>query len=125
MEPMRWLRFSAIVAIWACLGCPRAGTKGSSQGDGGDAPPSSDGCEQIRLRVRMLYTKNLAPGESAELASDLLQANVDMVLADCRASPERVLPCVKSAAQVAQLERDCLIPLDDEGTVEGKRFGTP
>jgi hypothetical protein len=46
-----------------------------------------------------------------------------MVLTDCRGDPARFAPCLRAAVSVPQMERDCLVPLDDEGKVEGQAFG--
>lgn len=48
--------------------------------------------------------------------------DIDMVLADCQSAPTRLVPCLQAATSAPELERDCLIPLDDEGTVEGRAF---
>ena len=45
-----------------------------------------------------------------------------MVMNDCSAEPDRVAPCAERAANAAELERTCLIPLDDEGAVDGDRL---
>jgi hypothetical protein len=45
-----------------------------------------------------------------------------MVLTDCRDDVRRVAPCIERARRVADLERECLIPLDDDGQVEGRKF---
>ncbi len=47
--------------------------------------------------------------------------NVAMVMAECKAAPARVVPCLREVTAVAQLERTCLAPLDDEGR-EGQIF---
>ena len=48
--------------------------------------------------------------------------NTHMILTDCRTDPARFLSCIKVATSVAELERNCTIPLDDEGTVEARQF---
>jgi hypothetical protein len=39
-----------------------------------------------------------------------------MVMNDCAKAPDRVAACVQGVSTVADLERTCLRPLDDEGT---------
>jgi hypothetical protein len=45
-----------------------------------------------------------------------------MILGDCRKDPDRFVPCIRAATTVAQLESECVIPLDEAGTVEGAFF---
>lgn len=82
-----------------------------------DAAPADLGdpaaCDALADRVTALYE-----AEKVEHAAD----NAAMILADCRTHPNRFVPCIEAAASVAALERDCVIPLDDEGTVEGRQF---
>ena len=35
---------------------------------------------------------------------------------DCAVDPAKIVPCLAKAVTVSELEKDCLIPLDDEGT---------
>lgn len=74
--------------------------------------------------MRSLYQKARDPvaDKDKALADDLLAANVTMVMNDCRADPDRVAPCAERAADAAELERSCLIPLDDEGAVDGDKL---
>ena len=105
---------------------PGGGGGGSGGGGGGQQPPAADPrCEAIRPRVRSLYeaAQKAAPQKpEPDLAADLLEADVAMVVADCAADPDRVAPCAERAADADELERTCLIPLDDEGAVDGDRF---
>src|SRR5688500_1624044 len=125
-----------LAAFLALAGCsaggrsdgegPGAGGGGGGGGGGGEQPPATDPrCETIRPRVRSLYEAALkaAPQKpEPELAADLLEADVAMVVADCVASPDRVAPCAERVSDAAELERTCLVPLDDEGAVDGDRF---
>jgi hypothetical protein len=43
-----------------------------------------------------------------------------MVMNDCTKDPGKFVPCLAKVATVADLEKTCLVPLDDEGT-EGDR----
>jgi hypothetical protein len=89
--------------------------------NGGKARPTPDPpvarCDEVRAHVEQLYRSAIA-----EPAADEIEANVHMVLADCRTDPGRFAPCVRAAQTVAQLEAQCVIPLDDEGRVEGAAF---
>jgi hypothetical protein len=119
---MRVLVLVALAAV-ACSDKTRSG-------GGGVVPPGPEACAELEDRVEELYRADmaaaLAAGEPEVQAKEreILGDNVEMVLVDCRAQPARSVPCIEAAASVAQLERDCLIPLDDEGTVEGKALGS-
>jgi hypothetical protein len=109
----------------AAAACSRSATPRAGSSDGGVTASRAPRCTALAERVRAIYGAE-APAQAdpdrRALEADLLDANVDMVLADCRQDPERALPCLERARAVADLERDCLIPLDDEGLVEGSRF---
>lgn len=105
---------------------PRPTGAGAGPGPGGDrTPPAAAAldprCARLRPRVEALYQRARPPADDKDkaLAADLLAADVAMVMNDCRAEPDRVAPCAERAADAAELERACLIPLDDEGAVDG------
>ena len=80
-------------------------------------------CDGYRERLTQWYRAEAeADGASPELAVDLTESNVEMVLTDCRAEPGRVLQCLASAGGIADVESKCVIPLDDEGNVEARLF---
>nr|MDQ3365273.1 hypothetical protein [Myxococcota bacterium] len=84
-------------------------------GSGSAAGSSAATCEGTRARVEGLYRRELAdqePGRMTQLVAD----NTTMVLDDCAKDPPRVIACIAAAASVADLERTCLLPLDDEGS---------
>jgi hypothetical protein len=127
----------SLVAFLALTGCSgggpvRPGGSGARGGSGGggraqaQAPAEADPrCEAIRPRVRSLYlAAQAAAPEKPEpaLAADLLEADVAMVVADCAVDPDRVAPCAERAPDAAAIEQTCLIPLDDEGAVDGDRL---
>jgi hypothetical protein len=39
-----------------------------------------------------------------------------MAMADCAKDPAKAVPCLAAVPSVAELEKHCLVPLDDEGT---------
>jgi hypothetical protein len=113
----------AAFALLAGAGCPnKSGPKGPGAGDGGD-PVADRRCDAQRAHIQQLY-EQATTADKPELAADLLEANVAMVMADCAEQPARAAPCIEQAKTAADIERDCLIPLDDEGTVEGNKFGS-
>ena len=87
-------------------------------------------CDRLRPRVSALYEEQAraeaSPDDSEEtraLRAEIVEDNTHRVMVDCKTDPARFAPCIEDAASAAQMERECLIPLDDEGTVEGKVFG--
>jgi predicted small lipoprotein YifL len=110
-------------------GCGCKGKGAGGPAGKGTTPPDPAACTAQQSRVRGLYAAESAtaatPQDSAEataLRAQEVDDNTAMVLADCRKDPAKFAPCLASAASVAQLERDCLIPLDDQGAVEGSYF---
>ncbi len=112
-------------AAAACSQGGSARSKGDDSGGGGPPPADLDPrCAKIQPHVRALYQKGQDPaaGKDPALAEDLLAANVTMVMNDCQTDPQRVAPCAERVTDVAELERTCLIPLDDEGAVDGDQL---
>lgn len=120
-------RLACILLILAPLALAAPACK--SNGKTGNGPRPASACDDAREHVQALYREHLA--ESARPDDDAARArreeqiadDVDMMLADCRADPVRFAPCLRAAVSVAQMQRDCLVPLDDKGEVEGKAFG--
>ena len=119
---------SAYLALFLAAACSKGGSprpRGEDSGGAGPVPADLDPrCAKVQPHVRSLYQKARDPaaGQDKALADDLLAADVTMVMNDCRADPERVAPCAERAADAAELERTCLIPLDDEGAVDGDKL---
>lgn len=121
---MRFL--CGLVLALACVGCA---CKGSSSG-GGTGPGTGSGsgsqvgagdpaaCDGLRAHVESLYQ---AAAERTQMTAAEVADNVAMVLGECKAAPARVVACVSKATAVAQLESQCLAPLDDQGS-EGDQF---
>lgn len=133
---MRWgavivvLVMLATAAACACKNGSKGGSTGNNNGpiDAGPELPPVDPkvCDESRNHVEALYRAEMpnldgAKPEVIALEEQVVVDNVDMMLVDCRANARRFAPCLKSAVSVAQMERDCLVPLDDEGR-EGTQF---
>lgn len=86
-------------------------------GGGGDGVQPSAACDALRESVVKLYTAAIADPVDGEI-----EDAAHIIMTDCRRDPARFVPCIRGATTVAQLERDCVIPLDEEGTVEAKQF---
>jgi hypothetical protein len=114
---------ACIAGVFACNGNKaRPNPPGGNGDDGGTAvatvdPAEAAKCDALKDKVAGLYQKELAEPVEGEVDD-----NTHMILTDCRANPNKLVPCIEGATSVAQLERDCVIPLDDEGTVEAKQF---
>jgi hypothetical protein len=121
-------RLLCALVLAACAGCSQGGRKASTKqrDDGGGDPHVAQRCSGLAAHVRALYVAEQEPASAdpdiKALVEDVLSANVDMVLTDCRDDVGRVAPCIERARRVADLERECLIPLDDDGQVEGRKF---
>jgi hypothetical protein len=112
------LRLVGAFVLAATLACSGSGATRPGKNDGGGNTPPAPGadrrCDAIRDRVRTLYAAG---------AAEDIDADVDIVLADCRAQPDTVIPCVGKVQTAAELTATCLLPLDENGRVEGKQFG--
>jgi|GEM_PF-3080811 len=105
----------------ACKGAsttdPTGPGTGAGTGSGAVAEDESQ-CATIAAHVEALYQ---ASAERTQMTEVEVTDNVAMVVAECKDAPARVVPCVTKATAVAQLERQCLAALDDQGS-EGERF---
>jgi hypothetical protein len=112
----------AWLAVLAVLACGKPNGPGSSGPPGaGSAPPQAANattCDDVRPRVEQLYRADAqlrgsaTPGRVEEAVAD----NTTMAMNDCAMDPARAVPCLARAVSVAELEKQCLIPLDEEGT---------
>jgi len=130
-QPLRSRRAVGSLAILASLflaacGCsPKKGTDPGSAGSGSAGSGSAGSgtaadCEAARANVTALYQSQATVGNAAKNAT-FVADNVAMVMTDCAAAPAKVAACAAAAKSVADLERDCLLPIDDEGS-EGDRL---
>ena len=42
--------------------------------------------------------------------------NTTMVMNDCAKDPATFVPCIAKVQSIAELEKQCVVPLDEEGT---------
>jgi len=102
-----------LVLLVACA-CPSK--KPVVQGGGSAAPVAvATTCESVRPRVEQLYRAE-AEAKEPKRVDEAVSDNTQMVMNDCAKDPGHRVPCLAHAATVSELEKDCLIPLDDEGT---------
>ena len=129
---MRW--FGGLAVVLACSACPGkstttgSGTGTNNPGSGGSgsakpdrADPTVTSCDAAKAKVASLYRVEGLTGKDAKRIDDFVADNVAMVMADCAKQPAKVVPCLASAATVADIETKCLELLDDEGT-EGDKL---
>jgi hypothetical protein len=111
------MRILLVLVLVACA-CPSK----SSQGPGsGSAPPvTGTGCDGIRARLESLYRAE-AQQKEPKRVDEAVADNTAMVMSDCAKAPDKVAPCVAKADTVAEIEKSCLIPIDEEGT-EGDKL---
>ncbi|MEO6776545.1 MAG: hypothetical protein ABI467_26610 [Kofleriaceae bacterium] len=103
-----------LVLLVACA-CPAKPAPAGSGSAAAIASGTATTCDQVRPRVEALYrddAQHHEPTRVAEAVSD----NTTMVMNDCTKDPGKFVPCLAKVVTVAELERSCLIPLDDEGT---------
>jgi hypothetical protein len=122
-----WLVWLALVAC-ACPSKPvttGAGSGGAGSGAGSAvavsanvAPVTATTCDGVKARVEAMYRAEAQQKEPARV-EEATSDNTTMVMNDC-AKDGKLVACLAKVATIAELEKTCLIPLDDEGT-EGEK----
>jgi len=119
-----WLVWMALVAC-ACPAKTTPTTGGGSAGSGGSAvaptsvaPVTATTCDGVKPRVEAMYRAEAQQKEPARV-EEAVSDNTTMVMNDC-AKDVKLVACLAKVATIAELEKTCLIPLDDEGT-EGEK----
>jgi len=101
---------SWLVAIVLVAGCPKPETKPPPP-----PPPAGTTCDSLRPKLEQLYRAE-AQQKEPKRVEEAVADNTQMVLGDCAKQPDRVIACVSKAGTVAEIEKDCVIPLDEEGS---------
>lgn len=114
------LAMVAMVAIAATLVSACPGKSGPPAGGGGSGGDPARLCEGLRPKIERLYRADAAAKEPQRV-DEAVADNTAMVMNDCLRAPARVAPCVDRVAAVAEIEQQCLLPLDDEGS-EGEEL---
>ena len=108
------MRASLLIAVCACggiliaCGGPRPDARTTVIPP---APATAKTCNDVKPRVEDLYRTDPVSKRGPDFVGD----NTAMVMNDCAKRPELVA-CLARVATVADLEHQCLIPIDDEGT---------
>ena len=105
----------AIAAAAALLACACSSKGATTVGGGGGGSAGARPCEGIRAKVERLYRAEALAKEPKRVEAAVAD-NTTMVMNDCAKAPAKVAACVNDAASVADIEKKCLVPLDDEGT---------
>ena len=117
---MRWVLLLAIAACSSTHGTgPGSGTGpgGGPGGPGGGPSTTSNAktCDDVRPRVEQLYRAE-AQAHEPKRVEEAVADNTAMVMTDCAKDPAKTVPCLARAGSVAEVEKQCLVPLDDEGS---------
>lgn len=121
MKRWHWVMLMASMLACACSSKPAQPTTGSqgTVGSGVTPPPvgasSAKTCADVKPRVEQLYRAE-AQSKEPKRVEDAVADNTAMAMTDCAKNPAVVVPCLAGAGSVADLEKRCLVPLDDEGT---------
>ena len=103
----------ALVVACACPPKPKAA---EAPGMGKDKGTETVTCDAAKANVTAVYEAEAKATDQANHDPSFVDDNVAMVMKDCAKDPARVAKCAMGAKDVATLEHDCLIPLDEEGT---------
>jgi hypothetical protein len=96
------------------LACACSSNHGTPTTNGSGATPPT-GCDAAKAKVEQLYRAE-AKGEKPERQTEAVADNTTMVMNECVKSPDKVIACINRVSTSAELEKQCLAPLDDEGT---------
>jgi hypothetical protein len=120
------MKILCVVLLVACA-CPSKQTAGPATGSGSGSsttptppPVTATTCDGVKAHVEGLYRAE-AQQKDPKRVDDYTADNTQMVMNDCNKNPSKVVPCLASAASVVDLEKQCLVPLDDEGTEGDKK----
>lgn len=117
---MRSIPIACLCVFLIGCGSNKSSQRASNRGDGGTV--SLQGCDALKAKVEGLYRKSAKSEEvSINLQSEYISANLHMVMKDCQRDAA-VLPCLQRSKSVAEIESNCLLPLDDQGNAEAKEF---
>ena len=109
---MTGVAIGLVMALAAC-GAPAATTTTTSTST--PPPQTTATCDNVKPRVESMYR---AEGQQREpkRVDEYVSDNTTMIMNDCVKNPTKLAPCIAAAATIAQMEQECVIPVDDEGT---------
>ena len=114
------MRVFCVLGLLVACACPGKKSPAPSGNATVEVAPAAATCDGVKSKVAQLYR---AEGEMKEpkRVDELVDDNTKMVMTDCAKDPAKFAPCIAKAQTVAELEKQCLVPLDDEGTEAEKR----
>lgn len=107
------LILAALLAGACASAC--SGKREPTVGTGTGTAQSTAPCEGIRGKVEQLYRVE-AQAKEPKRVEEAVADNTTMVMNDCAKAPDKVAACVRGATTIADLEQQCLVQLDDEGS---------
>jgi len=111
------MRALVLVVLLVACSSKQGGTTNGSGGGGGTNEPPATGCDGAKKKVGDLYrAEAIANKEKPERVEESVADNTQMVMNECVKSPDKVVDCINRAATAKDLEKQCLAPLDEEGT---------
>lgn len=112
------MRSLVLVVLLACSSKQGNPTNGSGVGvGGGTVTPPATGCDRTKKKIAELYrAESTANKEKVERVEESIADNTQMVMNECVKSPDKVVGCINRVATAAELEKQCLAQLDEEGT---------
>ena len=119
-RPARAATAAIAAALLACACSGKGGATTGGGGGGGTDPGAAGLCDGIRAKVEQLY-RGEAQAKEPKRVAEAVADNTTMVMNDCARAPAKVSRCVNGVSSVPELEKKCLVPLDDEGT-EGEEL---
>ena len=110
----------ALIVVLVLCACSShgTGTGGGQVGSGTAAPPpvsAAKTCDDVKPRVEQMY-RSEAQSREPKRVDEYVADNTHMVMTDCAKDPAKAVPCLAKAGSIAELEKQCVVPLDDEGT---------
>lgn len=113
------MRRVLLLALAACSSThgtgPGSGSSGSGPGTGPPVTANATTCEDVKARVEQMYRAE-AQLKEPKRVDEAVADNTTMVMNDCAKDAARIVPCLAKAGSIGELEKHCLIQLDDEGT---------
>jgi hypothetical protein len=107
-------RAFVFVVLLACSS--KQGTPANGSG-GGSNEPTATGCDGTKKKLAELYrAEAIANKEKPERVEESIADNTQMVMNECVKSPDRVVGCINRVTTGAELEKQCLAQLDEEGS---------
>jgi len=107
-----------LAIVCACSSTHGTGPGSGSTGTGLGSAPVAEGaktCDDVKARIEQMY-RGEAQVKEPKRVDEAVADNTAMVMKDCAKDPGKTVPCLASAGSVAELEKQCLVQLDDEGT---------